>query len=230
MKLLVVAVIFLSLYLIYRLSFSGQQGNSPGNKTPSPKPPEEDEGVVKSRFVLPAQSNSTQHEDRKQASDIQEESAPTFAIGNGKRNAVIPPEKLPEIFGEAVHLDELDIEPDANETDSDNEPNADEEAEEIRQSAGEIEGYAEGVTYDELTTVIHEAGNPEAMTKAAVATLRDLAQTDMFEQLVSGDAGRSARIAAVLDHSEQNLAGQAGDTAESKGSDYKEFDITQFLS
>jgi hypothetical protein len=51
----------------------------------------------------------------------------------------------------------LDIEPDANETDSDDEPDADEETEEIRQSAGEIEGYAEGFTYDELATVIHEA-------------------------------------------------------------------------
>jgi hypothetical protein len=163
-------------------------------------------------------------------SDKQDENSPIFAAGNEKKDAVIPPEELPEIFGEDINPDDLDIEPDANETDSDDEPDADEEAEEIRQSAGEIEGYAEEFTYDELATVIRDTDKPEAMTKAAEETLRDLAQTDMFEQLVSDNAGRAARIAAVLDHSEQSLASQDEDAAESKDNEYKDFDITQFLS
>jgi hypothetical protein len=230
MKLLVLAIILLSLYLIYRLSFPGQAGNRPGNEAPPPKPPDGDEAVVKSRFVLPAQSNSKQHADTRKESDKQEENAPIFAAGNEKKDAVIPPEELPEIFGEDVNPDDLDIEPDTSETDSDNEPDVDEEAEEIRQSAGAIEGYAEGFTYDELATVIHETDKPEAMAKAAVETLRNFSQTDMFEQLVSGDAGRAARIAAVLDHSEQSLASQDEDATESKDNEYKDFDITQFLS
>jgi hypothetical protein len=230
MKLLVLAIILLSLYLIYRLSFSGQPGNRPGSETLPPEPPDGDEAVVKSRFVLPAQSNSKQHADTRKESDKQEENALIFAAGNEKKDAVIPTEELPEIFGEDVNPDDLDIEPDANETDSNNESDADEEAEEIRQSTGEIEGYAEGFTWDELTTVIRDTDKPEAMEKAALETLRDLAQTDMFEQLVSGDAGRAARIAAVLDHSEQSLASQDEDAAESKDNEYKDFDITQFLS
>jgi hypothetical protein len=129
-----------------------------------------------------------------------------------------------------MNPDDLDIEPDASETDSADEPDADEEAEEIRQSAGEIEGYAEGFTYDELSTVIHEADKPEAMTKATVETLRDLSQTDMFEKLVSGDAGRAARIAAVLDHSEQSLASRDEEAADDKDNEYKDFDMMQFLS
>jgi hypothetical protein len=206
MKFLVLAVILFSLYLIYRLSFPRQAGNSPGNETPPPKLPDGDEAVVKSRFVLPVQSNSAQHDDRKQESDKQEENALTFAAGNEKKDAVIPPEELGEVFGENVNPDELDIEPDVSETDSDDELDADEEAEEIRQSAGEIEGYAEGFTYDELATVIHEPDKPEAMAKATVETLRNLSQTDMFEKLVSGDTDRAARIASILDRSEQSLA------------------------
>jgi hypothetical protein len=231
MKIIVLAIILLSLYLIYRLSFSGQAGNRPGNKTPPPKPSDGDEAVVKSRFVLTDRSNSTQHADTRKESDKQDENSLIFAAGNAGRNAVIPPEELPEIFGEDVNPDDLDIDPDANETDRDNEPDTDEEAEEIRQSAGEIEGYAEGFTYDELATVIHETEKPEAMTKATVETLRDLAKTDMFEQLVSGDAGRAARIATVLDHSEQSIASQDEDAAEEdKNNEYQNFDIMQFLS
>jgi hypothetical protein len=229
MKLLILAIILLSLYLIYRLSFPRQAGNRPGSETPPPKQPDGYEAVIKSRFVLPARSNSKQHDDRKQDSDKQDKNAPIFAAGNEKKDAVIPPEELPEIFGEDVNPDDLDIEPDVNETDSDDEPDADEEAEEIRQSEGEIEGYAEGFTYDELATVIHETDKPEAMAKATVETLRNLSQTDMFEKLVSGDAGRAARIAAVLDHSEQSLASQDEDAADDKDNGYKDFDIMQFL-
>jgi hypothetical protein len=167
MKLIVLAIILLSLYLIYRLSFPGQVGNRPGNEAPPSKPIDEDEAVVKSRFVLPDRSNSKQHADTRKESDKQEENAHIFAAGNAGRNAVIPTEELPEIFGEDVNPDDLDIEPDANETDSANEPDADEEAEEIRQSAGEIEVYAEGFTYDELATAIHETEKPEAMTNTA---------------------------------------------------------------
>ena len=52
MKFIVLAVIALSLYLIYRLSFSRQAGNRPEDETPPSKLPDGDEAVVKSRFVL----------------------------------------------------------------------------------------------------------------------------------------------------------------------------------
>jgi hypothetical protein len=230
MKLPVLLIIIISLYLIYRLSFPRQAKNRPGNETPPPNTPDGDEAVIKNRFVLPARSNLAQHDDRKKESDKQDENASIFAVGNEKSNAVIPPEELGEVFAEDVNPDDLDIEPDVNETDNDSELDADEEAEEIRQSAGEIEGYAEGFTYDELATVIHEADQPEAMTKAVVETLRDLSQTDMFEQLVSGDTDRASRIASILDRSEQSLASWDEDAEDDKNGEYKDFDITQFLS
>jgi len=232
MKLLVLLIIVISLYLIYRLSFPKQAGKSQRNEPSPQKPPDGYEAVIKSRFVLPSQRNSAQHEDRKEKPDKQEEKANIFAAGNNNPNtAVIPPEDLPEVFGEDVNPEDLDIEPDGNETGEDDEPDLDgeEEAEEIRRSAGEIEGYAGGFTYDELATVIHEADKqPEAMTKAAVKTLRDFSGTDMFEKLVSGDADRASRIASVLDRNEQSLAGQ-NEATDDKDAEYQNFDIRQFL-
>ncbi|MDR2385098.1 MAG: hypothetical protein LBD80_05475 [Tannerella sp.] len=230
MKLLVLAIILFSLYLIYRLSFPKQAGK-PREDEPAPKePPDEYEAVPKSRFVCPDRGQPQPTPATTLKSENQTENALTFATGNEKTNAVIPPEELGEVFGEDVNPDELDIEPDANETDNENELDAEEEAEEIRGSAGEIKGYAEGFTYDELATAIHETDKPEAMTKATVETLCDLSQTDMFEKLVSGDAGRGSRIAAVLDHSEQSLASQDENAADDKDNEYKNFDIGQFLS
>jgi hypothetical protein len=231
MKFIVLAIILLSLYLIYRLSFPGQSENGQGDEPVPKEPPDSYETVVKSRFVLPDRGKSTQHADRKQDSDKQEENASIFAAGNEKSNAVIPSEELGEVFAEDAGPDDLDIEPDASETNNDNELDAGEEAEEIRQSAGGIEGYAEGFTYDELATVIHETDKqPEAMTTASLETLRDLSTTDMFEQLVSGNTGRASRITSVLDRSEQSLARQDEDAADDKDNEYRDFDITQILS
>ncbi|MDR1666729.1 MAG: hypothetical protein LBS03_03425 [Bacteroidales bacterium] len=231
MKILVLAIILFSLYLIYRLSFPKQAEDRRGDEPRPPKPVDEDEAVPKSRFVLDFQRQPLPTPAMPENSDKQEENASIFAAENEKPNAVIPPEELGEVFGEDVNPDDLDIEPDASETEeTDNDGEADEEAEEIRQSAGEIEGYAGGFTYDELATVIHETDKPEAMTKAAVETLRDLSTTDMFEKLVSGDAGKAARIASILDRNEQSLASQDEDVADEKDTEYQDFDIGQFLS
>jgi hypothetical protein len=231
MKFLILVIILFSLYLIYRLSFPGQAENRRGDKPKLPEAMNEDEAVLKNRFVFDFQRQPLPTPATPENSDKQDKNTPIFAAGNAEWNVIIPMEELPEIFGEDINPDDLDIEPDANETDSDDEPDADEETEEIRQSAGGIEGYAEGFTYDELATAIHDADKQEAMAKVSLETLRDLAQTDMFEQLVSGDAGRAARIAAVLDHSEQSLASRDEDAAEEdKDNEYQNFDITQFLS
>jgi len=173
MKLFVLSIILLSLYLIYRLSFPKQSNNRHGSETFPFKPAEDYEAVIKNRFVLPAQSNATKHEDKKENPDKQDEKANIFASGNDNpKMAVIPADDLDEVFGEDINPEELDIEPEENETEWD----ADEEEEEIRQSMGKMEGYAEGFTYDE------------------------------FEKLVSSDQGKALRIASILDRSELSLS------------------------
>ncbi|MDR0506843.1 MAG: hypothetical protein LBH32_08530 [Dysgonamonadaceae bacterium] len=231
MKFLVLAIIVFSLYLIYRLSFPRQDEKSQENEIPSKKSSDGYEAVIKSRFVLPDQSNSAQHDDRKQVSDKQDKKPDIFAAGNDKPDAsVVPSEDLDEAFAEDVNPEELDIEPDDNETDNDNELDTDEEAEEIRQSAGKIEGYADGFTYDELAKVIHDADKqPDEMTRAVLETLRDFAQTEMFGEFVSSGADRAARIASILDRSEQSIA-QDEEAQDDNDTEYQDFDISRFLS
>lgn len=236
MKFLVLVIIVLSLYLIYRLSFPRQAGKTKRDETPPP-PLDGYEAVVKSRFILPDRSNlatsPAQHDDRTKNSEKQDKKPDIFAAGNENPPvAVIKPDEFDEVFSE-VNPEDLDIERDENEADENDEPDfdAEEEAEEIRESAGVTEGYAGGFSFDELAEVIREADHqPDAMTKAAVEMLRDFSKTDMFEQLVSSDAGRAARIAAILDRKEQSLAGQDKDAADDSNGKYRDFDIEQYLS
>ena len=224
MKLVVFLIIVLSLYLIYRLSFPKQAEKR--EETGTPPPPDGHEAVIKRRFVLPDRSNPAQHDDRKEDSDKQAEKALIFAPGNENPDAgIIPPEELGEVFGEDVNPEDLDI----DETNEDGEeiPEEDEDDAELNGNMA----YADGCTIDEMTEAVKTADKPESeQSPEAVKTLYSLSKTDMFEQMVSGDAGRAARIAAILDRSEQSLAGQNEDAADNGDSEYRDFDIGQFLS
>jgi hypothetical protein len=227
MKLLVFLIIVLSLYLIYRLSFPGQAGKR--EKVETPPPSDGDEAVVKRRFVLPDRSNPAQRDDRSEDSDKQAEKAVIFAPGNENPAAgVIPPEELGEVFGEDVNPDDLDI--DETDEDGEEEPEGDEDDAELRRTMNGNVAYADGCTIDEMTEAVKTADRPESeQSPKAVKTLRDLSKTDMFEQLVSGDAGRSARIAAILDRRERE---QGTETVEDGDNDdaYKDFDIGNYIS
>jgi len=200
MELLVLLIILFCLYLIYCLSFPPQTGKPQHDETIPAKQPDGYEAVVKNRFVLSDQSNSEKRDDSSEKSDKQEEKANIFADGNRNFDtSVIPPDELDEVFGEKTNPEDLDIEPDENEQENDVEIDAEEEAEEIRQVLGDIEGYAEGFSYDE------------------------------FEKIVSSDAGRTLRIASLLDRSERSIA-QDTERAEDKDTEYEKFDINQILS
>jgi hypothetical protein len=102
---------------------------------------------------------------------------------------------------------------------------------ELRRTMNGNVAYADGCTIDEMAEAVETADKPESeQSPEAVETLYRLSKTDMFEQLVSGDAGRAARIAAILDRGEQSLAGQREDAADDSDGKYRDFDIGQFLS
>jgi hypothetical protein len=238
MNFLVLAIIIIALFLLYHIACPKPAEKKKDEKMPLPPPYYDYEAVVKSRFVLPDRSNSAtlpvQHDDIAENSGKQDRKPDIFAAGNeNPLLAIIPSGEINELFCNEVNPEDLDIERDENETGEDDEPDfdADDEAEEILQSVREIAGYAGGFTYDELATLIHESDKqPETTTKVFVETLRDFSKTDMFEQLVSGDAGRAARIAAILDRSEQSLTGQSENPEDNANSEYRNFDIGQFLS
>jgi hypothetical protein len=159
-------------------------------------------------------------------SENQTEKADIFAAGNENRTTVIPAEKLDEVFGTDPNPDDLDIPPD----DETEELDGEEEAEELRQTLGKDAEIAGGFTYEEMETAIDAANNPkpETVAKEAAKALSDLEKTDMFEQLVSSDAGRALRINAVLDHYEQSATPESANVDSDK--DLEDFDIMNFLS
>jgi hypothetical protein len=237
MKLLAILIMLAALFLLYRIVCPKQVDTKKYDKTPLSTQSCDYEAVVKSRFVLPDRSNLTivpvQDKDSRENPENRDKKPDTFAAGNeNPPSGIIQPEELNDVFGEDVNPEDLDIERDENETDENDasDLDADEEAEEIRGLTGETEGYAGGFTYEELTTVIHETDKPDEMTKASVETLHNLSGTDMFEELVSGDKSKAARIAAILDRNEKSLIEQSEDAADGNDSEYQNYDIDRFLS
>jgi hypothetical protein len=226
MKIFVVITILISLYLLYRIAFPKPTGTKKDNQIPAKYFPDEDNMVGKSRYVLPDRSKPEQTPATLLKTENQEGKAITFAAGNDKnRTAVIPPEKLNEVFGIEPDPDDLDIEPD----DEPDEPelNEEEESEELQQVLGLDAELAGGFSVEEMEDVVKAVRYPS--DKNAELLYR-VEKTDMFEKLVSGDEGKMLRIRTVIDRHEQSLL--AEETAESKktDNDYSNFDIRNFLS
>jgi hypothetical protein len=150
-----------------------------------------------------------------------------FAAGNEKSVAVIPPEDLPEIFGEDPDPEDLDIEPDGEE-EADEPPDADaeeEELEDLQQQSGQDVEPAGGFSMEELGTIVEAVSNP---TDEKAEILCKAENIDVFEKLVSGDEGRAERIKALIDHHIRNRFPQESNPEDD--SEYRDIDMIQYLS
>lgn len=152
----VLLLMLVSLVLLYRIAFS-----KPAKRdTPPLPPPDAYEAVTKSRFVLPNRSSSAQYDDRPEVFDGEAGKPDTFAAGNERKDAVIPPDELDEVFGESADPDDLEIERDENESDGSEGLDSGEELEAIEEvhglTAAEAADCAGGFTYDELTTALRQ--------------------------------------------------------------------------
>ena len=182
--------------------------------------------VKKSHFVLPSlgqpqptTATSTEFENIEKKPYI-------FAPGNETRNAVIPTEKLDEVFEDKINPDELEIEPDENEKDDKENETVDLEDEnaELEQGAE----LASGMSIEEMTEAAKAIDNP---TDEKAGILFKVEKTDMFEQLVSGDEERTARIDSIIDRYFRNLQPEVENEIEDSGSDdWKNFDIRNHLA
>jgi cell division septum initiation protein DivIVA len=113
------------------------------------------------------------------------------------------------------------------------EPDAEEEAEELRQVLKGDTESAGGFTYEEIAQAIGAADNPadEKAQAAAGKVFYTLEKTDLFEQLISSDGGRAARINAVLERYTGSIIPQAQETEDKEqDTEYRNFDMTAFLS
>jgi hypothetical protein len=228
MKLFVIIILLIFQYFLFRIAFPKLRKTKQGDDVPRKRETDISGVVVKTRFVRPESSQPRPTHATVLKTEYQEEKPSIFAGGNEKKDAVIPPGKLDEVFGEETthetgaepnlfevcpvrrssisegnepNTEELEIESDDESEESD-EPDLEEENEDLLQTpAGEAE-QADGLSIEEMTEAVEAIDNP---TDEKAAILYRVEKTDMFEQLVSGDEGRAARIKAIIERNIRSL-------------------------
>lgn len=161
--------------------------------------------VGKSKFQLshsqPEAATSPEDENPTKKASI-------FAPSNEiKPSAQLPPEELDEAFSDTPsdeNNEPMDIYyPLEYETDEEvnNEPDEEEETEEVEGMAQAA--YASGVPFEDLGNAVITVSQIEKATQAektmAGATLLEMRQTDLFEQLVSGSPDRRETVSILMD-------------------------------
>jgi hypothetical protein len=227
MKSLVFLIIVLCLFLLYRIAFTKQPEEEKQNSdVPRNRETNPSEAVVKNRFVRPLPSQPQPTPATSLKTDKQEKKPDIFAAGNEKGNAVIPPDKLDDVFDNEPNPEELDISPDDEDETSEPEPDAEEESEDLRQTLGREAELADGMSIEEMESATEAVNNP---TDEKAGLLLKIEPTDMFEQIVSGDEGKQARIKAIIDRHIQRMNPELEDKEDDSDNDLENFDVMKFL-
>jgi len=224
-KLAAAIVTLVTQYYLYRIICPKQK-----DLQKSDKAPEKDKETVpsvmgKSRYVLPERSKPLQAPATSTEFENIEKKPYILVPENENRNAVIPTEKLDEVFAEEINTDELEIEPDENEKDGtkDEKVDFDDEATEFKQ---ETEQLASGMSIEEMTEAAKAIDNP---TDEQAGILFKVEKTDMFEQMVSGDEGKAERIKSIIDRYVQSIFSETENQSQISDTDYGNFDVAGFL-
>jgi len=218
MKATAITVIVIALYLLYRIARQKSGSTKQGGDLLFKTKIDEKDVVGRSRFVPVFRSQSTPTASIIAEPENQEEKPIIFASENS--NAVIAPEELDEVFAQSEPM-EIDYPLERVETEEWEEPDAEEEAEEFRLVFGGEAILASGFTYEEMVSAIEE-DNPNTGR-----ILSGLEKTDLFEQLISGDAVRAVKITAVVEQFLQSI--RTDEPEDEDSTDYGDFDIADFL-
>ena len=226
MKLLVIIIMLVVLYFLYRIAYPKQQKKD--NEIPARTSKSVPDVMGKSRFVLPDRSKPLQASATLQGTETEAEKASNFAPETEeKRSAVIAAEQLDEVF-----CDELNSEIMSLPLENENEDEIDfetEEAEELHQVLGHEAILADGIDYDDLQNVVKIVKEqPGYVSEETAGTFAKLENTDMFEMLVSGDEGKINWIKSIIEQHVQNTMPEP-DNENSDTMDYGDFDIADFL-
>ena len=207
---IVLYLLFLAGYLMWERSVKRKR-NAARKKGFNPfKPPPKEDIIGKSGFDL---RHSLPKATTLIKSEKREEKAPIFAPENAKEEtqntpAAIPPSELDRVFSSGETPDdsgEIDLafndEPQEEES-GDYEDYVDtEESEE----AGGLSGasVATGVCFDGLSSMVKSVDNPDTTSEQekeeAGRVLVEVRQTDMFEQVVSGEAKKRVTAGKLMD-------------------------------
>jgi len=209
MKTILVAVMLLALYLLYRIAFP-----KPIKK---PKPPSvlsrqkinKKEIIGQSRVVLSFQRQAVPVAAKTCETVSSHENADSFVQENESGMMDI-----------SVSL-EHESEPEEPEIDPE------EEAEELRQLMGNEPELANGCTFEELEQTVHEVNHPSGDKRKVAKVLYRLQDTDCITQLAAINTEKAERIKSLISLHVNEVEGKTGKTGNEKPG---QPDITGFLS
>ena len=226
MKLFATISIFVALYFMYRIAFPKQAKVKKGNEDSPKDQIFTDDVVGKSRPVSDYQRQVQPTPATPAKSENREENTDTFAAKNKKSEAEVPLEDLDKMFSVPMDIDY----PLERETEQEPDIDAEEEAEELRQQLGSNNGVADGYTFEEMEQAVDAVNQPSKEKEAkAGRVLSDMEKTDMFEQLVLGDAGKVIMIKSIIDKYVQSMLPEQEIEATDNNNDYGNFEIADFL-
>jgi hypothetical protein len=216
MEHLVILIMLIALFLLYRIAYPKQSVGKKENKVLPEKSKSLPDVIGKSRFVLPRRSKPLQTPATSQDSESEVEKAVIFAAENAEnRKKVIPTEQLDEVFAdkqnEANDDDELDIDIDDDDNEADIDLDA-EEAEELARTLGQETIYADGVDFNDLQEVAKVVQEqPEELSERMANAIKALENTEMLERLTSGNENQMNWIKTVVGRNSEKEPPQAQD-------------------
>ena len=231
MKLLVIIIMLIALFLLYRIAYPKQISAKKDDVTPNEKPKSLPNVMGKSRFVLSDRSKPLQTPATISETEKEVEKEPIFAAKTEEKQSVaIPAEQLDEVFSDDSNPEVMSL-PLESENENEDESEVDleaEEAEEIRQALGHEAIFADGIDYDNLQTVVKVVREqPDEVSEEICKILAVLENTDMFEMLVSGDEGITNWVLSAVERNIQSMIPET-EKETSDTTDYGDF-VTDFL-
>jgi len=209
MKTILVAVMLLSLYLLYRIAFPKPIKKSKPTSVLSRQKINEKEIIGQSRVVLSFQ---------RQAMPV---AAKTYETVSSPENA---DSFVPE--NESVMMD---ISVPLEQEDGPEEPGIDpeEEAEELRQLTGNETELASGFTFEELEQTVQEVNHPSGNDRQVAKVIYRLRDTDCISQLAAISPEKAERIKSLISLHVNEVESKTEKTGNEKPD---QPDITGFLS
>jgi len=206
MKTILVAVMLLALYLLYRIAFSKPIKKPKPTSILSRLKVNEEEIIGQSRVVLSFQ---------RQAVPVAAKTCETVSLHENADSFV--PESESGIMDISVPLEHQD-EPEELEIDPE------EEAEELRQLMGNEQDLASGCTFEELEQTVHGVNHPSGNDRQVAKVIYRLQDTDCISQWAAISPEKAERIKSLISLYVNEVESKTGN--EKPGQP----DITGFLS
>lgn len=209
MKTILVSVMLLALYLLYRIAFPKPIKKQKPTSVLSRQKVDEKEIIGQSRVVLSFQ---------RQAVPV---AAKTCETVSSHENA--------DSFVPESESGMMDISVPLQPEDENEEPGIDpeEEAEELLQLMGNDPEQASGFTFEELEQTVHEVNHPSGNDRQVAKVIYRLQDTDCITQLAAISPEKAERIKSLISLHINEVESKTGKTGNEK---LGQPDITGFLS